>query len=98
MLLPDFSKNKNPTRFSHRFYVFHIKNTTDSYYISHLVVKVRRGRSQDAAVSFEHVALDVDGEVTQLAVLSLTVQAVQHGGLSAGEAHLHLRARCVTGS
>lgn len=52
-------------------------------------MEVGRGRSQDAAVGLEHVSLDVDGEVTEAAILSLTVQAVQNRGLSAGEAHLH---------
>lgn len=41
--------------------------------------------------------LDVDGQVTEPAFFSLAVQAVQHGGLGAGEAHLHRRARCVPG-
>lgn len=55
----------------------------------HLVVEVRRGRSQDAAVGLEHLSLDMDGEVAEAAVLSLPVQAVQHRGLSAGEANLN---------
>lgn len=58
-------------------------------YDSHLVVEVGRGGGQDAAVGFEHMSLDVDGEVTEPAVFSLPVQTVQHRGLSAGEAHLH---------
>lgn len=61
-------------------------------------MEVGRGGGQDAAVGFEHLSLDVDGEVTEPAVFPLPVQAVQHRGLSAGEAHLHLRARCVAGS
>lgn len=60
-------------------------------------MEVWRGGGQHAAVGFEHVTLDVDGEVTELAVLSLLVQAAQHRALSAGEAHLHHRARCVSG-
>lgn len=55
----------------------------------HLVVEVRRGRSQDAAVGLEHLSLDMDGEVAEAAVLSLPVQAVQHRGLSAREANLN---------
>lgn len=43
------------------------------------------------------MSLDVDGEVTEPAFFSLSVQTVQHRGLSAGEAHLHHRARCVPG-
>ena len=64
---------------------------------SHLVMEVGRGGSQDAAVSFEHVTLDVDGEVTELPFHSLSVQAVQDRGLGPGEAHLHHRARRVAG-
>lgn len=63
----------------------------------HLVLEVWRGGGQDAAVGFEHMSLDADGEVTEPAVLSLPVQTVQHRGLSTGEAHLDHRARCVTG-
>lgn len=48
-------------------------------------------------MGFEHVSLDVDGEVTELPFDPLSVQAVQHRGLGAGEAHLHHRARCVAG-
>lgn len=58
---------------------------------THLVVEIGGGRSQDAAVGLEHLSLDVDGEVAEAALLPLPVQAVQHGGLSAGEAHLHHR-------
>ena len=65
--------------------------------ISHLIMEVWWGGGQHAAVGFEHVTLDVDGEVTELAVLSLLVQAAQHRALSAGEAHLHHRATCVSG-
>lgn len=43
------------------------------------------------------MSLDVDGEVTEPAFFSLPVQTVQHRGLSAGEAHLHHRSRCVPG-
>lgn len=43
-------------------------------------------------MSFEHVPLDVDGEVAEPTLLPLTVQAVQHRGPSAGEADLHHRA------
>lgn len=64
---------------------------------AHLVVEVGRGGGQDAAVGFEHMSLDVDGEVTEPAVFSLLIKTVQHRGLSAGEAHLHHRARCVAG-
>lgn len=60
-------------------------------------MEVRRGGSQDAAVGFEHVSLDVDGEITEPALCSLSVQTVQHRRLSAGEAHLHHRARSVAG-
>lgn len=66
--------------------------------VSHLVMEVGWGGGQDAAVGLEHLSLDVDGEVTEPALLPLPIQAVQHGGLSAGEAHLHHRARCVAGS
>lgn len=62
---------------------------------SHLIMEVGRGGGQDAAVSFEHMSLDVDGEVTEPAFFPLSVQTVQHRGLSAGEAHLHHRSRCV---
>lgn len=48
------------------------------WHCSHLVVEVRRGGGQDAAMGLEHVTLDVDGEVTQATVLPLLVQAVQH--------------------
>lgn len=60
-------------------------------------MEVGGGGGQDAAVGLEHVSLDVDGQVTQLSFQPLAVQAVQHGGLGAGEAHLHHRARRVTG-
>lgn len=46
-------------------------------------------------MGFEHLSLDVDGEVTEAAVLSLPVEAAEHCSLSAGEAHLHQRARGV---
>lgn len=59
---------------------------------SHLVMEVRRGGSQDTAVGFEHMSLDVDGEVTEPSVFSLSVQTIQHRRLSAGEAHLDHRA------
>lgn len=59
-------------------------------------MEVGRGGGQDAAVGLEHMSLDVDGQVTQLSFQPLAVQAVQHGGLGAGEAHLYHRARWVT--
>ena len=40
-------------------------------------------------MSLENLPLDLDGEVTEPALLPLPVEAVQHGGLGAGEAHLH---------
>lgn len=57
-----------------------------------MIVEVGRGGGQDAAVGFEHLSLDVDGEVAEAAVLSLPVEAAEHCSLSAGEAHLHHRA------
>lgn len=60
-----------------------------------MIMKVGRRGGEDAAVGFEHLSLDVDGEVTEAAVLSLPVEAAEHCSLSAGEAHLHHRARCV---
>lgn len=54
----------------------------------HLILEVWRGGGQDAAVGFEHMSLDMDGEVTEPAVFSLPVQSIQDRGLSAGEAHL----------
>lgn len=57
-----------------------------------MVMKVGRRGGEDAAVGFEHLSLDVDGEVTEAAVLSLPVEAAEHCSLSAGEAHLHHRA------
>lgn len=44
-------------------------------------------------MGLEHLSLDVDGEVTEAAVLPLPVEAAEHRSLSAGEAHLHHRAR-----
>lgn len=58
---------------------------------SYLIVEVGRRGGQDAAVGLEHLSLDVDGKVTEAAVLSLLVEAAEHRGLSAGEAHLHHR-------
>ncbi|PWA32030.1 hypothetical protein CCH79_00017376 [Gambusia affinis] len=57
----------------------------------HLIMEVGRGCGQDAAVRLEDVTLNVDGQIAQTAVLSLPVEAVQHRGLSAGEADLHCR-------
>lgn len=61
-------------------------------------MKVRRGGSQDTTVGFEHMSLDVDGEVAEPAVFSLSVQTIQHRRLSAGEAHLQHWAWCVAGA
>lgn len=51
-------------------------------------MKVRWGCSEHTAVGFEHVTLDLDGQITQPALLTLPVQIVQNCSTGARKTHL----------